>query len=877
MRDLGETPAIRSTCPYCGVGCGVKLRASGLGELMVEGDPDHPANKGKLCSKGLALGETVGLDDRVLVPRINGQDRTWDEALALVSERFSSAIARHGPDSVAFYVSGQLLTEDYYVANKLMKGFIGSGNIDTNSRLCMASTVVGHKRAFGTDTVPGTYDDLDEADLVVLVGSNLAWCHPVLYQRLVAARQNSGTRIVVVDPRRTATCDIADIHLKIAPGTDVALFNGLLSHLDDFGAIDWDFVTRHTTGLENALLAANEDTPASTGLDVMTTDAFYRLFARTERTVTIFSQGVNQSTSGSDKVNAILNCHLATGRIGKPGAGPLSVTGQPNAMGGRETGGLATMLAAHLDIESAEHRAAVQEFWSAPRIAERQGLKAVEMFKAVGEGRIKALWIVCTNPAVSMPDADAVRAAIKACEFVVVSDITGQTDTARLADVVLPATGWAEKDGTVTNSDRTISRQRPALPRPGEARHDWAIFAEVGRRMGWQTAFDYGSPAEIFREHAALSGVAGRLGRDFDISALADLSDDDYDRLTPVRWPLSPTKTGGRFFADGAFFTADARGRFLPVHQKEPAGRRTPRYPYRLNTGRVRDQWHTMTRTGLAPKLSRHLAEPFLQVHPDDAAEIGLRPADLAEIKSPYGRARLRVLISDDATPGTPFAPMHWTGETAPAARVDAVVAPATDPSSGQPESKASVVAINRFDAAWYGFAVSAVKPSANIAYWARVRTPRGWRMELAGETACQDWTDFAKGLFDLDVDPQVLMDRTNGVSRLAFSDRDGTLAAALFIAAEPVAVARDHVAELIGTQATNILAARSGANASDPGPTVCACMGVGQNTILAAAHDVGPNLDRICEATSAGMSCGSCRPEVADLIGRMSMPTAAE
>ena len=875
--DGTGVPEIRSTCPYCGVGCGVKLRADGQGGLSVEGDPDHPANKGRLCSKGLALGETVGLGERLLAPRVHGQDTGWHDALGLVAKRFKDTIAEHGPDSVAFYVSGQLLTEDYYVANKLMKGFIGSANIDTNSRLCMASTVAGHKRAFGADTVPGTYEDLEEADLVVLVGSNLAWCHPVLYQRLAAARSARGTKIVVVDPRRTSTCDIADLHLKLAPGSDVALFNGLLNHLAQSGTLDQDFIAASTTGFGAALDAAKAADLAVTGLSQEDLQWFYALFAATEKTVTVFSQGVNQSTSGSDKVNSILNCHLATGRIGKPGMGPLSVTGQPNAMGGRETGGLANMLAAHMDLENAEHRASVQSFWSAPTIAERAGLKAVDMFKAVADGRIKALWISCTNPAVSMPDADAVRDAIRACDFTVVSDITADTDTARLADVLLPATGWGEKDGTVTNSDRTVSRQRPALPAPGLSRHDWAIFAEVGRRMGWHDAFDYRAPSEIFREHAALSGLAGGFGRDFDISGLADISDAEYEDLAPQRWPVTATRSGGRFFGDGRFFTPDGKARFVTVEHAEPAAKRTPKYPYRLNTGRVRDQWHTMTRTALAPRLSRHLAEPFLQIHPEDADDLALEPADLARIKSPTGQSLLRVLITEDAAIGTPFAPMHWTGETAPSARIDACVAAAVDPVSGQPESKASVIAIERFDAAWFGFAVATKRPNTNVAYWARMRTDTGWRMELAGETWCSDWTGYAQRLFDTDITPQIYTDPSAGLSRLAFVAEDGTLLAALFLSRRPVAVARDHMSGLIGQPADGALAARPGRDRPDPGPTVCSCMSVGQNTILHTANEIGPDLDRVCQATGAGVTCGSCRPEIAALIARFAHREAAE
>ncbi|WP_152615878.1 molybdopterin-dependent oxidoreductase, partial [Leisingera sp. ANG-M1] len=419
----------RSTCPYCGTGCGVLLRPDGAGGLDVRGDPEHPANRGRLCSKGLALGETVDMEGRLLAPQVLGRETDWDSALDLVAAKFRQAVDQHGPDSVAFYLSGQMLTEDYYVANKLMKGFLGSANIDTNSRLCMASTVAGHKRAFGTDTVPGTYEDLEDADLIVLVGSNLAWCHPVLYQRILAAREARGIKLVVIDPRRTASCDQVDVHLKLRAGSDVALFNLLLAALYEGGALNAEYL-QHVEGLGAALEAAFAAEASATGLSDNEIEAFCRLWAGTEKVVTIFSQGVNQSTSGADKVNAILNCHLATGRIGKPGCGPFSVTGQPNAMGGREVGGLANMLACHMDLENTSHRAAVQEFWNAPAIPERAGLKAVDLFRAAGDGQLKALWIIHTNPAATMPEADAVSAAIKACDFTVVSDITAATDTA---------------------------------------------------------------------------------------------------------------------------------------------------------------------------------------------------------------------------------------------------------------------------------------------------------------------------------------------------------------------------------------------------------------------------------------------------------------
>lgn len=867
----------RSTCPYCGVGCGVILRPDGAGGLDVRGDPDHPANFGRLCSKGSALAETIGQESRLLAPRISGQDADWDSALDLVAHKFRNTIARHGPDSVAFYVSGQLLTEDYYVANKLMKGFIGSANIDTNSRLCMASTVAGHKRAFGSDTVPGTYEDIDEADLVVLVGSNLAWCHPVLYQRLLAARAARGTRIIVIDPRRTASCDGADMHLALKSGSDVALFNRLLVEIYEGGAFDKDYLAK-VDGFDAALQSAYADDPAVTGLSEAEIRAFCQMWMRTEKVVTVFSQGVNQSTSGADKVNAILNCHLATGRIGKPGSGPLSVTGQPNAMGGREVGGLANMLACHLDIENPSHRSAVRDFWQAPAMPEAAGLKAVDMFKAVGDGRIKALWIIHTNPAVSMPDADAVAAAIKGCEFTVVSDITAATDTARLADVLLPAAAWAEKDGTVTNSDRIISRQRSVLTAPGMARPDWEILADVGRRMGWTAAFDYQSPAEIFREYAALSRIAGHFGRDFDISGLREINDRDYEIFEPSRWPMSDSKQGGRFFADGTFFHEDARGKMLPLRHREPASRTAPRYPFRLNTGRIRDQWHTMTRTALSPRLSAHLAEPFLDIHPSDAAEKGLKPADLVRLTSPHGSAILRARITTDVHPGDVFAPMHWTGETAPSARIDTLVAPEVDPVSGQPESKASVTAVAKFDAAWYGFAISANAINPTCDYWARARTNAGFRAELAGLDPVTDWEAEARKLFDLGTaEVQSVIDQKRGIARLAFYAEDRLLAA-LFIAPRPVAVMRDYLATLPGSGALDALSGMTPADRPDPGPILCSCFSVGVNTILSAIETEGLiTVEAIGAALSAGTNCGSCRPELAELLARVETREAAE
>jgi len=623
----------RTTCPYCGVGCGLRIAADG----GIHGDVDHPANAGRLCSKGAALGETLATDGRLLYPQIGGRNASWDEALDRIAAAFTQTIEKHGPDAVAFYVSGQLLTEDYYVANKLMKGFIGSANIDTNSRLCMASSVAGHVRAFGEDIVPGCYDDIETADLVVIVGSNTAWCHPVLYQRLAAARQMRGTKIVAIDPRHTPTCDIADLHLALRPGSDVAVFAGLLLHLVARGACDAAWTRDDTVDFAAAMQAAQRSAPSLADVagiadvTVATLARFYDLFAATERTVTLYSQGANQSSAGTDKVNAIINCHLATGRLGRPGMGPFSLTGQPNAMGGREVGGLANQLAAHMGFADPADADRVRRFWQSPRIATRPGRKAVELFDAVLDGSIKALWIVSTNPAASMPRAERVRAALSQCPFVAVSDCWA-TDTTRFADVELPAAAWGEKNGTVTNSERCISRQRAFRPPPGEARADWWMLTEVARRMGWEAGFAYREPADIFREHADLSAYenAGASRRIFDIGALAELSDEEYERLPPVYWPLprgtaEPWSSAKRLFGAGrGFATPTGRARFVPTLYRPPAVAADERWPLILNTGRVRDQWHTMTRTGstVAPsRLSTRARSP--SARPSRAASAG--------------------------------------------------------------------------------------------------------------------------------------------------------------------------------------------------------------------------------------------------------------
>src|SRR6201747_3148637 len=561
--------AVSTTCAYCGVGCGILAMPDGHGGAAISGDPDHPANFGRLCSKGSALGETLGPANRLLYPMIRcdkgSMERVaWSDALDHVAHRFQHIIARDGPGAVAFYLSGQLLTEDYYVANKLMKGFIGSGNVDTNSRLCMASTVAGHRRAFGADTVPGCYEDLDETDLLVLVGSNAAWCHPVLFQRMLANKQKRGARIVVIDPRRTDTSGDADLFLGLKPGTDTALFSGLLAHLADNGALDRDYVERHTSGFDDALARAKNiagsigATTLATGLAEADVAAFFQMFRQTPRVVTLYSQGVNQSAQGADKVNAIINCHLATGRIGKPGASPFSLTGQPNAMGGREVGGLANQLAAHMSFTPPDIDR-VRRFWKAPRIATHEGLKAVQMFEAIGRGEIKALWVIGTNPAVSLPDADAARAALKKLDLFVISENVRSNDTVNAgAHVLLPAQAWGEKSGTVTNSERRGSRERAVLTPPREAKPGWRGASGGGRRRRFGAAFTFNSAAEIFREHAALSAFENNKSRDFDIGALASLTDEAFDAMAPVQWPVREgAEPQQRVFESGGFFTND--------------------------------------------------------------------------------------------------------------------------------------------------------------------------------------------------------------------------------------------------------------------------------------------------------------------------------
>lgn len=882
---------VRTTCPYCGVGCGVLARVAPDGSVSVRGDPDHPANFGKLCSKGMALGETTGLEGRVLAPEIGGREASWDDALDLVARRFTDTVGRYGPDSIAFYVSGQLLTEDYYVANKLMKGFIGSANIDTNSRLCMASSVAGHRRAFGEDIVPGVYEDFEQADLVVLAGSNTAWCHPIIYQRLLAARRKRGTKIVVVDPRRTATAEEGDLHLALDPGTDVLLFNGLLTHLARSNVIDESFVAGRTSGLAIALDAAAADAPSiesvaqGCGLNSGDVRLFYELFAATERSITVYSQGVNQSVHGTDKVNAIINCHLATGRIGRPGMGAFSVTGQPNAMGGREVGGLANQLAAHMGFESTQDIETVSRFWNAPNIARKAGLEAVDLFRAAGDGRVKALWIMGTNPAVSMPDAGRVRAALKACDFVVISDIT-RTDTTRFADVLLPAAGWGEKCGTVTNSERRISRQRPFLPLPGAARPDWKIVCDVARRMGYGHAFSLDGPAAIFREHAALSTYENAGERLFDIGAFAGVTEAEYDGFTPVCWPVSRDgASADRLFGDGCFPTADGRAFFVAVRQQSVAQAVDATRPISLNTGRLRDQWHTMTRTGRVPRLMSNAPEPLLEIAAEDAIRYELADGDLASVSSPYGLARAKVKVSSSQKPGSAFLPMHWSGQFAANAGAGPLATPLADAVSGQPELKHVPVKIVREEVAWQGVLITRryLRPTGFV-HWSRQTVSGGWIYELCGTETPDQGILLSRQFMEAYRREELLeyTDRRGLNYRAAAIDDDGAMAEALLVSPQGQLPSRDWLVSLLGSRVPlsgaermALLSGRSPVPTPSIGRIVCSCFNIGVNQIAVSVAAGCRSVGEIGEHIRAGTNCGSCRAEIRKIIDEARLQAA--
>jgi assimilatory nitrate reductase catalytic subunit len=898
----------KSTCPYCGVGCGVVIEHDGAAITGVRGDPDHPANRGALCTKGRTLHLTRtprAMATRARVPLVRATKggalapAAWSATLEMLADRFAACIDEHGPDSVAFYISGQLLTEDYYVFNKLAKGLIGTNNVDTNSRLCMSSAVAGYKATLGSDAPPACYDDIDDARCLFIAGSNTAWAHPVLYRRIEAAKaRDPAVRVVVVDPRRTATAASADLHLAIEPGTDVALFHGML-HLTLWEErVDRAFVAAHTEGFDALKAIVREFTPRATaqlcGISEADLVQAARWFAAGP-TLSLYCQGLNQSTAGTAKNAALINLHLATGQIGIAGAGPFSLTGQPNAMGGREVGGMATLLSAHRDLASAADRAEIAALWGVAQVPAVPGLAAVELFDALADGRVKMVWIACTNPAQSMPDQATVRAGLRRAELVVLQEAQASTETSDYADVVLPAAAWGEKAGTATNSERRISRVRAAVAPPGEARADWAIAVDFARRLEARlrpqapTLFPYEDVDAVFREH-----VATTRGRDLDITGLT------YERLDaqgPQQWPCRDGDAQGttRLYTDRRFATPDGRARFAAVPYVPVAESPDVRFPLRLTTGRLRDQWHGMSRTGHIPSLFVHTPEPALALNPADAARRGLAAGDLVRVTSRRGQVVVALETSADLRPGSAYLPMHWGSRSlagAGSAGVNTLTTAAACPVSRQPELKHAAVRVTKAELPWrliaFGVAVrnggaagEALRASVGNLEFAVVvplgGTQDGWLVRAAG-TGPPDATALAAvdAIFGLDGD-RVLRydDRARGVLRRVRME-DGRLAAARLVGdARGEAWLREWL--VAGRDVASLGARLLVPSATPPGGRavrgriVCTCHDVAETEISArldasAAADATVFAD-LQDALKCGTSCGSCVPDLKRMV----------
>lgn len=890
-RKIGKT-----TCPYCGVGCGIDATIEDNKITRVKGDISHPANLGRLCVKGSSLHETLGDSNRILQPRINGEDKSWKESTQYVADKFKALIKEHGPDSIAFYLSGQLLTEDYYVANKLMKGFIGSGNVDTNSRLCMASASAAHKRAFGEDIVPGCYEDFENAEVIFMVGSNAAYAHPIIYQRIVKAKaDNPNLKIIVLDPRATATSETADLHIALKPGSDAYYYNGLLMYLAHHNKLDNEYIDEHCQGFEQALKTAktqlHDIASVAVACDVELTTLIksYQYFADYNKVVTIFSQGINQSSSGVDKGNAIINCHLATGKIGYEGAGPFSITGQPNAMGGREVGGLSTQIAAHMDYETPGAIDLISRFWQAPNMSTKQGYKAVDMFNAVDEGKIKAIWIMATNPVVSMPDANFIKRALKKCELVVVSECFENTDTVKCADVVFPATTWGEKQGMVTNSERRITLQKSLLKAPGQAKNDWEIVCEVARDLGFADAFNYQHTSDIFREHAALSGFENTyteksntpesdipehfISRYFDISAYANITREEYDNFKPIQWPVNKMYPDGlaRIFHDKCFNRKGGKASIVSVLGQLP--KKSPQQgELIMNTGRVRDQWHTMTRTGRVAKLMTHLDEPFIQIHPLDAQRYNIKDQQIAQLNNLGSTFLGRVQYSEQQRVGEIFTPIHWNDNFSAAAKASALVNPITDSICGQPEFKHSPVKISPFNAVWSGYIIVAEDIKLDVAYWTKINIKHGVKYILSDVKALPNNADFLSDLLP-HIDDWVVMkdDQQNALRVAGFSE--GKLLCYFHASTN---LDKQYSSQFIEKQLQKthdlmnryrLLAGVDSDGSKDVGPIICSCFQIGENTIKEAlASGKCTTVEDLGITLKCGTNCGSCIPELKSL-----------
>ncbi len=701
---IGKTEKFKSTCSYCGVGCGIVVHKDKRGKLFVEGDKDHPVNKGMLCSKGMNLHyANQDMSDRLFAPQMRWskshplQDVSWDVALKRAAAVFKSIIKIHGPDAVGFYVSGQCLTEEYYLFNKLTKGFIGTNNIDTNSRLCMSSAVAGYSKMLGEDAVPNSYEDIELGDVFLIEGANPAWCHPILFRRLEAHKQNNpNVKIITVDPRKTQTASSSDIHLQINPGTDVYLNNAIARVLIENGEIDLEFVAKNVDGFDaykqSVFKTSIKKAASICGVDEALIVQTAKLISNAKGFITMWAMGLNQSSIGVNKNISLISLNLITGHIGKPGSGPFSLTGQPNAMGGREVGGMATLLSSHRLLADENHRKEVADFWGVPSVPEKPGLTATQMFDALEEGKLKAVWIACTNPLVSLPDARKAEAALKKAKFVVVQDISNKNTSIEYADLVLPAAGHMEKEGTMTNSERRITHLSKVVNAPGEAISDSEIIIRFANEMGFD-GFQYESVSEVYAEHCALT-----KGTNIDISGLS------YERLKDegsMQWPVPSTLSKGtqRLFSDNLFYTDNKKAKLFPLANPENLSEPlSGDHPLVLTTGRIRDQWHTMTKTGKVNKLKQHIAKPFLEIHPEDAKERGLENGDVALVFNKRGEVRVTVTVTDTVKRGVLFLPMHW-GKigTSDFARANNLTNNLYDPISKEPDFKYSAVEVTKY------------------------------------------------------------------------------------------------------------------------------------------------------------------------------------
>lgn len=895
-----------STCCYCGVGCGVLIEHDGERILGVSGDPAHPANFGKLCSKGSTLHLTGDLSARALYPALRlgkslARSRTdWDTALDHAASVFARTIAEHGPDSVAFYISGQLLTEDYYAFNKLARALVGTNNIDSNSRLCMSSAVVGYKRSLGADAPPCSYEDLESSDCVMIVGSNMAYAHPVLFRRLEEAKSSRPQmKVIVIDPRRTDTCDLADLHLAILPGTDVALFHGILHLLLWENRIDHDFIKAHTQGLTELKNLVHDFTPSMVsqlcGISVEQLQQCAEWVGTAPSFLSLWCMGLNQSTAGSAKNSALINLHLATGQIGRPGAGPFSLTGQPNAMGGRETGSLSNLLPGHREAANAEHRAEVAAYWGVEQLPTSTGLSAIELFEQVRSGKIKALWIACTNPAQSMPDQNAVRAALQTCPFVVLQEAFRTTETAAFADLLLPAASWGEKDGLVTNSERRISHVRQAIVAPGEARPDWAITVDFAQRLekylrpGQPSLFAFETPAQLFDEYKQLT-----RGRDLDLSGI---SHGLIDRIGPQQWPFPANASEGtaRLYGDGVFPTANGRAQFIADPFRAAKEQRDAHFPLTLITGRLRDQWHGMSRTGTAAQLFGHVGEAVLSLHPQELRQHDLKPGDLVSLKSRRGEVIVPVSGDDNVRPGQAFLPMHW-GDRFLKGGVNSLTLPAFDPLSKQPELKHSGVRLEPVQLPWKLFALiegdvqqhfETLRPLCEAFSYASLSLTGRERPALLIRAASATAPD-PQWLRDID---QHLGLQEGPV--LAYDDPQRSIGkrvridhgriTAIRLAGETLAQhwllnlwREGRADEQLRRWLLAPLSAPPGqAGASAAGDkTLCNCKNVSQSAVCAGIAR-GLDLQGLKQELGCGTQCGSCVPEIKRLLVATTRPVA--